>query len=145
MTRVDFHTYLPDDILVKVDRASMLTSLEARAPLLDYRIAEFAFHLPDQLRINGSTRKYLLKKVARKYLPPNFQYERKQGFSVPEAEWFQGPWRDLLVRVLPHSKFLDPTRVRGMLDLHQRSPRYGRALFRALMLAQFERIWAATP
>jgi asparagine synthase (glutamine-hydrolysing) len=80
-----------DDILAKVDRASMLNSLEVRAPLLDYRIIEFAFSkVPSWLRATADDNKILLKKLARRVLPPEFDTQRKQGFSVPLDSWLRG-------------------------------------------------------
>jgi asparagine synthase (glutamine-hydrolysing) len=94
---LDFLTYMCDDILVKVDRASMLTSLEVRAPLLDHEIAEFAFGrlAPDQ-RVAGKGRKLLLRRLAKKRLPAWFDSHRKQGFSIPLGAWLRGPWASLL-------------------------------------------------
>jgi asparagine synthase (glutamine-hydrolysing) len=87
---VDFNTYLPDDILVKVDRASMLTSLEVRAPLLDYRIIEFAFSkVPDHLLVDQTERKILPRMLARKLLPEKLDLRRKQGFSIPLKTWLK--------------------------------------------------------
>lgn len=84
----DFRTYLPEDILTKVDRASMLCSLEVRAPLLDHRIIEFAYRrVPNALRATCAERKILLKDLARRLLPPQLDLERKQGFSIPLASW----------------------------------------------------------
>jgi asparagine synthase (glutamine-hydrolysing) len=105
VTRMDFANYLPEDILVKVDRASMLASLEMRAPLLDFRIAEFAFgKVPTRLKANFSERKILLKRLSKRVLPPQFDAERKQGFSIPLPTWLKaGPWRDFVSDVL-----LDP-------------------------------------
>jgi len=84
----DFRSYLPDDILVKVDRASMLCSLEVRAPFLDKRIIEFAYgRVPNQLRVTLSERKMLLKRLARRLLPPDLDIDRKQGFTIPVSRW----------------------------------------------------------
>lgn len=138
ITRLDFYGYLPDDILVKVDRASMLTSLEVRSPLLDYRIAEFAFRLPDRLRFNGGVKKYLLKKIARKYLPPDFPYDRKQGFTIPEAEWFRGHWRSNLDQVAKSGGILNSRNIERIDRLHQRTGRCGRTLFMTTMLAKWQ-------
>jgi asparagine synthase (glutamine-hydrolysing) len=92
-TSVDFRNYLVDDILVKVDRASMLTSLEVRAPWLDPRIVEFAFaRVPDRLRAGGGRLKVLPKRLAAKLLPPELDIERKQGFGLPLDRWFKGDW-----------------------------------------------------
>ena len=91
-TAADFQTYMVDDILVKVDRASMLTSLEVRAPWLDPRIIEFAFRLPDRLRATARERKVLPRALAARVLPPSLDLERKQGFSLPLNAWFKGDW-----------------------------------------------------
>jgi asparagine synthase (glutamine-hydrolysing) len=95
-TRMDFENYLVEDILTKVDRASMLNSLEVRAPLLDYRVIEFAFgKVPSRLKATPVARKILLKKLARRVLPPEFDTQRKQGFSIPLGSWLQGgEWRE---------------------------------------------------
>jgi asparagine synthase (glutamine-hydrolysing) len=137
ITRLDLYSYLPDDVLVKVDRASMLNSLEVRSPLLDYRIAEFAFRLPDRLRFKGGGRKYLLKKVARKYLPSDFPFERKQGFSIPEAEWFKEQWKAKINHVANSGGVLNLQNIKRIGDLHKRTGRCGRILFRAAMLAKW--------
>jgi asparagine synthase (glutamine-hydrolysing) len=100
-TAVDFMTYLPDDILVKVDRASMLTSLEVRAPFLDYRIIDFAFsRVPDTLKINGNQRKILPKLLAKKLLPKELDINRKQGFAIPLFSWFKGKWGHYIKSVI---------------------------------------------
>jgi asparagine synthase (glutamine-hydrolysing) len=103
---MDFRSYMVDDILVKVDRASMLTSLEVRAPLLDPRIIEFAFgRVPDRLRAWKGQRKVLLRKLGRRVLPPQLDISRKQGFAIPLAAWFRGDWgrymRDVLAEADP--------------------------------------------
>jgi len=101
---LDFKTYLVDDILVKVDRASMLNSLEVRAPLLDYRIIEFAFSMiPNQLKATTKERKILLKNIARKYLPANLPLNRKQGFSLPLNRWFDGKKLNEIERIIIES------------------------------------------
>jgi asparagine synthase (glutamine-hydrolysing) len=105
-TRMDFANYLAEDILVKVDRASMLNSLEVRAPLLDYRLIEFAFgKVPSHLKATANSRKVLLKKLAARVLPREFDRQRKQGFSIPLASWLQsGPWKALFREVLLDSE-----------------------------------------
>jgi asparagine synthase (glutamine-hydrolysing) len=95
----DFRSYLPDDILVKVDRASMLCSLEVRAPFLDRRVVEFAYRsVPNRLRASLNERKILLKRLAKRLLPQELDLDRKQGFTIPISEWI-GPnvvdgWRE---------------------------------------------------
>jgi asparagine synthase (glutamine-hydrolysing) len=104
-TRADYRLYLAEDILVKVDRASMLHSLEVRAPFLDYRIVEFAFgEVPSRLKAGAHGRKILLKKLAARILPAEFDTQRKQGFSIPLGLWLRTePWlsffRDVLLDV----------------------------------------------
>ena len=87
----DLKFWLPGDILTKVDRTSMAVSLEAREPLLDHRLVEFAAGLPDGLRVKRSQGKWLLKKSMERYLPEDILYRPKQGFVSPIAEWFRGP------------------------------------------------------
>jgi asparagine synthase (glutamine-hydrolysing) len=100
-SRADFRTTLVDAYLVKVDRASMLASLEIRAPMLDHRIIEFAFgRVPDALRATRSQRKVLLRRLARRLLPPALDLKRKQGFTMPLASWFRGPWGPYMESVL---------------------------------------------
>lgn len=90
-TRMDFANYLAEDILVKVDRASMLSSLEMRAPLLDYRLIEFAFgKVPSRLKATPTEKKILLKRLTARLLPPEFDQQRKQGFSIPLGKWLKG-------------------------------------------------------
>lgn len=99
--RADFRHYLADDVLTKVDRMSMRCALEVRTPLLDQTIVEFAFgRVPSTLKRRGSVKKYLLKKVAEKYLPPDFDYARKHGFGVPLGQWFNGKLGTILERRL---------------------------------------------
>ncbi len=90
-TRTDFANYLAEDILVKVDRASMLNSLEVRAPMLDFRLIELAFgKVPSRLKANQTEKKILLKRLTARVLPPEFDRQRKQGFSIPLSEWLKG-------------------------------------------------------
>ncbi len=100
-TRVDFLTYLADDILVKVDRASMLASLEVRAPFLDQHLIEFAFgRVPDGLKATGRQRKILPRRLAARLLPKGLDLTRKQGFSVPLHTWFRGDWGPAMHEIL---------------------------------------------
>jgi asparagine synthase (glutamine-hydrolysing) len=99
--------YLADDILFKVDRASMMVSLEARAPFLDVEFAEFANSLPPRWKMRGVMRKYLLKRALTGRLPHSILYRRKKGFGIPLAEWFKGELRGELTATL------DPDRIRA--------------------------------
>jgi asparagine synthase (glutamine-hydrolysing) len=101
MTRLDFSTYLPDDILMKLDRASMAVSLELRAPWLDQHIVEFAFgQVPGALKAIPRQRKVLSRHLARRLLPPGLDLDRKQGFSLPLASWLKGQWGHFIAQVL---------------------------------------------
>ncbi len=88
---VDLKFWLPGDILTKVDRTSMAVGLEAREPLLDHRLIEFAAALPEKLRVRGGQGKWLLKQTMRRYLPDDILFRSKQGFVTPIAQWFRGP------------------------------------------------------
>ncbi|HVG29053.1 MAG TPA: asparagine synthase (glutamine-hydrolyzing) [Pyrinomonadaceae bacterium] len=102
----DTMTYLPNDLLVKVDIASMANSLEARSPFLDHHVIEFAASLPAGLKLRGRTTKYLLKKVLRKLVPVENLERRKQGFGVPIGHWFRGEMKGFLQETLLSEKHL---------------------------------------
>lgn len=86
---IDYKTYLPDDILVKVDRAGMSISLEGREPLLDHRLIEFVAQLPEHLKMNGNNKKYLLKEIVHDYVPKEMMDRPKMGFGVPVFKWLK--------------------------------------------------------
>jgi asparagine synthase (glutamine-hydrolysing) len=94
MMLLDAMTYLPDDILVKVDRASMAISLEARAPFLDRRVMEFAARLPLNFKVRNGGGKWLLRKVLHQYVPPALVERPKAGFAIPLDSWVRGPLRE---------------------------------------------------
>jgi asparagine synthase (glutamine-hydrolysing) len=95
MLYVDCQTWLRDDILVKVDRASMAASLECRAPCLDYRVAEFAARLPRRLKMRGGSKKIALRTLARRFLPADIVDRKKAGFNSPTVDWLCGPLRPM--------------------------------------------------
>jgi asparagine synthase (glutamine-hydrolysing) len=103
----DMDTYLVDDILVKVDRMSMANSLEARAPLLDHVLLEFAARLPFAMKNDGKTGKYLLKKAAAELLPAACLQKRKQGFGIPLAAWFRNEFKPLTLDMLADRRFAE--------------------------------------
>jgi asparagine synthase (glutamine-hydrolysing) len=104
---LDASTYLPDDILFKVDRASMATSLETRAPLLDHQLVEYVAGLPTHYKLRGMTTKYLLKQAARPLLPAQILDRPKKGFGIPVAKWLKAELRG------PMLDLLSPERVRA--------------------------------
>jgi asparagine synthase (glutamine-hydrolysing) len=104
MTFIDLITYLPDDILTKVDRASMYVSLEARVPILDHRIVEFSRQIPLFFKVKNETGKIILRKILYKYLPKEFVERPKKGFSVPIGEWLKGPLRSWTEELLNEKK-----------------------------------------
>ena len=87
----DLKIWLPGDILTKVDRTSMAVSLEAREPLLDHRLVEFAARLPARMRLRGGSGKWLMKRALGRYLPDEILHRRKMGFVTPISAWFRGP------------------------------------------------------
>jgi asparagine synthase (glutamine-hydrolysing) len=116
---LDFACYLPEDILAKVDRASMAASLEARAPLLDWRVAEFAWSLPLAMKWRHGTLKYLPKRLLGRYLPDRLVQRPKSGFGAPVGDWLRGPLRDwgeaqLDERRLREEGHFDPRPVRAL-------------------------------
>ena len=139
-TRMDFSNYLAEDILVKVDRASMLNSLEVRSPLLDYRLIEFAFgKVPSRLKATPTEKKILLKRLVHRLLPADFDRHRKQGFSIPLDKWLQtGPFYDLFRTILQGpSSIFDRSVVSGLL----KGQATGRANSERLFALVFFEIW----
>ena len=104
MMHLDFVTFLTDDILVKVDRASMSVSLEVRCPLLDTRLVQFAWSLPLSMRLNGEKGKIILREVLKRYVPQELTERPKQGFAVPVSEWIKGPLRDWAEHLLDETR-----------------------------------------
>jgi asparagine synthase (glutamine-hydrolysing) len=122
---IDFASYLPDDILVKLDRMAMANSLEGRSPLLGHRLVEFAVGLPRSLRVRDGRGKYLLRRAAARWLPPEVLSKPKQGFAIPLGQWFRGSLAALAGDIFASRAFRDrgllqPEAARGYLDSHLR-------------------------
>ena len=138
--QADIMTYLPNDLLVKVDIATMAVSLEARSPFLDHHLIEFAASLPERFKLRGLTTKYLLKKILRKLLPSENISRRKMGFGVPIGHWFRGTMQPFLREVLLSERAVSrglfkPEVVRSLIDQHARSERdHSHQLWTFLML-----------
>lgn len=120
---VDQMTYLPNDLLVKVDIASMANSLEARSPFLDHNVIEFAASLPEKLKLRRLKPKSLLKKLAANLVPREVVYRRKMGFGVPIGDWFRGGMKEFIREALLSRKALDrgiiePVMLRKYVDEH---------------------------
>src|SRR5438132_6414400 len=136
----DTMTYLPNDLLVKVDIATMAVSLEARSPFLDHEVIEFAASLPAKMKLRGLTTKYLLKRVLRKLLPSENLVRRKMGFGVPIGHWFRGKLEPFLRETILSEKALKrglfkPEAIRRLVELHVRRERdYSHQLWTLLML-----------
>ena len=141
----DAVNYLPEDILTKVDRASMSVGLEVRAPLLDYRIVELAWRLPLRQRIRAGEGKWLLRKMLANEIGPELVDRPKQGFDVPIAEWLRGPLRDwaedlLHERGLSEQGFLRPAPIRARWQQHMSGGRgHQQALWSVLMFQSWMR------
>jgi asparagine synthase (glutamine-hydrolysing) len=144
MMRTDFTTYLPDDILVKVDRASMAASLECRDPMLDHRLAEFAFSLPIDYLYRGAEHKRLLRALASRWIGRDLLNRPKRGFVVPLYHWLRGVWKPIVMETLSDSRVaragvLDPKFVATELRTFYSSE--GRRAERIWMLLNVQ-MWA---
>jgi len=137
MMYADTLSYLPDDILTKVDRAAMAVSLETRIPLLDHRVVEFAWRLPLHLKVRNGDSKWILKQVLYKHVPAALMQRRKSGFGVPVGEWVRGPLREWAEDLLSESRL----RRDGILHAAPMRERWSRHLAR--LSSEDDFIWQA--
>jgi asparagine synthase (glutamine-hydrolysing) len=149
MMLADQAVYLPDDLLAKLDRASMAVSLEVRAPLLDHRVVEFSWRLPRSLKLRDGVGKWILRQALYRRVPRTIVERPKMGFSVPIDEWLRGPLRTWAEDVLAseglrHSELLDPAPIaRGWRALQEGRRRSGSALWAVVMFEAWRARWAA--
>ena len=123
MMVLDILTYLTDDILVKVDRASMASSLETRLPYLDHKLIEYAWTIPQALKLRNGSGKWILKEILNRYVPKSFTDRPKMGFAVPIDNWLRGPLRDWAQNLLSEKRlkregYLNPHLITNKWNEH---------------------------
>jgi asparagine synthase (glutamine-hydrolysing) len=146
MIRSDFAAYLPGDLLVKVDIATMENSLELRSPLLDVNVVEWGVSLPRKYKIKGLETKHILKDVARSLVPAELIDRPKMGFGIPRAEWLRTGMREMVVDTLTDSTatqrgWFNPSEVRKVIDTHMAGEDKDNLLWPLLMLELWARTW----
>jgi asparagine synthase (glutamine-hydrolysing) len=144
---MDMQTYLPDDILTKLDRATMAVSLEGRVPLLDHRVVEFGWRVPREVLIRNGQTKWPLRQVLNRYVPAALVDQPKMGFSIPLGDWLRGPLREWAADLLSPSalattSLIAAAPIRKLFDAHcAGAVNRPHELWTALMLQAWHRQW----
>jgi asparagine synthase (glutamine-hydrolysing) len=146
MIRSDFDAYLPGDLLVKVDIATMANSLELRSPMLDVNVVEWGVSLPRKYKIKGFETKHILKDVARSLVPANLIDRPKMGFGIPRAEWLRTGMKEMVFETLTDTTatqrgWLNPAEVKKVIDLHMADEDKDNLIWPMLMLELWARTW----
>lgn len=146
MTRSDFAVYLPGDLLVKVDMATMANSLELRSPMLDVNVVEWGLSLPHKYKIKGLETKHILKDVARSLVPANLVDRPKMGFGIPRADWLRTGMKEMVIGTLTDTTatqrgWLNPVAVKKVIDIHMAGDDKDNLIWPMLMLELWARTW----
>ena len=146
MIRSDFNAYLPGDLLVKVDMATMANSLELRSPMLDVNVVEWGVSLPRKYKIKGLETKHILKDVARSLVPKNLIDRPKMGFGIPRAEWLRTGMKEMVIETLTDTTatqrgWLNPIEVKKVIDTHMAGEDKDSIIWPMLMLELWARTW----
>ena len=146
MIRSDFDAYLPGDLLVKVDIATMANSLELRSPMLDVNVVEWGVSLPRKYKIKGFETKHILKDVARSLVPANLIDRPKMGFGIPRAEWLRTGMKEMVFETLTDTTatqrgWLNPAEVKKVIDIHMAGEDKDNFIWPMLMLELWARTW----
>jgi asparagine synthase (glutamine-hydrolysing) len=146
MIRSDFATYLPGDLLAKVDIATMANSLELRSPMLDVNVVEWGISLPQKYKIKGFETKHILKDVARSLVPAELIDRPKMGFGIPRADWLRTGLKEMITDILTditatQRGWFKSTEVKRLIDTHMAGEDKDNLLWPILMLELWARTW----
>jgi asparagine synthase (glutamine-hydrolysing) len=146
MQEMDLKTYLPGDLMHKVDMASMANSLEVRSPFLDYRVVEFGLSLPAKYKIGGGENKHILREIARSLVPRNLIDRPKMGFGIPRAKWLRQDLKGLVQEVLLDERsrsrgWYQFNKVEAILKDHQRGLELDSLIWPMFMLELWAKTW----
>jgi len=146
MQEIDFQTYLPGDLMYKVDMASMANSLEVRSPFLDYRVVEFGLSLPAKYKVGGRENKHILREIARDFVPGSIINRPKMGFGIPRAKWLRedlkGLVRDVLLDKTSRSRnWYKINKVEELLKEHNRGFDLDSLIWPMFMLELWAKNW----